>query len=146
MRLREEIGKQACTQPVAHVAKVAGVGPRFVEECFQAVALHALERKGLSMDEHQPLHTPAVLGIDEFARRKGHRYDTILCDLEARQVLEVSAGRKQEEVVALLERLSDPDAVQAVSMDMSASYRPAVQLCLRHPRRLSSIIFTSYSM
>ena len=42
----------------------------------------------------------------------------------------VSAGRKQEEVVALLERLSDPDAVQAVSMDMSASYRPAVQLCL----------------
>ena len=59
------------------------------------------------MDEHQPLHTPAVLGIDEFARRKGHRYDTILCDLEACQVLEVSAGRKQEEVVALLERLSD---------------------------------------
>jgi len=45
-------------------------------------------------------------------------------------VLEVSAGRKQEEVVALLERLSDPDAVKAVSMDMSASYRPAVQLCL----------------
>ena len=42
----------------------------------------------------------------------------------------MSAGRKQEEVVALLERLSDPDAVQAVSMDMSASYRPAVQLCL----------------
>ncbi len=42
----------------------------------------------------------------------------------------VSAGRKQEEVVALLERLSDPDAVKAVSMDMSASYRPAVQLCL----------------
>jgi len=129
-RLREEIGKQACTQPVAHVAKATGVGPRFVEECFQSVAVHALERKGLSLDEHQPLHTPHFLGIDEFARRKGHRYDTILCDLEARQVLEVSAGRKQEEVVALLERLNDPDAVKAVSMDMSASYRPAVQLCL----------------
>ncbi len=26
----------------------------------------------------------------------------------------------------LLERLSDPDAVKAVSMDMSASFRPAV--------------------
>jgi len=130
VRLREEIGKQACTQPVAHVAKAAGVGPRFVEECFQTVALQELERKGLSMDEHLPLHTPPLLGIDEFARRKGHRYDTIFCDLEARQVLEVSAGHKQEEVVTLLERLSDPDAVQAVSMDMSASYRPAVQLCL----------------
>ena len=130
MRLREEIGKQACTQPVAHVAKAAGVGPRFVEECFQTVALQAIKHKGLSIDEYLPLHTPHFLGIDEFARRKGHRYDTILCDLEARQVLEVSAGRKQEEVIARLERLSDPDAVQAVSMDMSASYRPAVQLCL----------------
>ena len=32
--------------------------------------------------------------------------------------------------MALLERLSDPDGVEAVSMDMSASFRPAVQLCL----------------
>jgi len=30
----------------------------------------------------------------------------------------------------LLERLDHPDAVEAVSMDMSASFRPAVQLCL----------------
>ena len=104
MRLREEIGTHACTQPVAHVAKAAGVGPRFVQECFQTVALQAIERKGLSMDEHLPLRTPHFLGIDEFAQSLGHRYDTILCDLEARQVLEVSAGRKQEEVVALLER------------------------------------------
>jgi len=75
-------------------------------------------------------NTPRVLGVDDWALRKGQTYGTILCDLEARQVLEVSAGRKQEEVVALLERLNDPDAVQAISMDMSASYRPAVQLCL----------------
>ena len=129
-RLREQIGKQACTQPIAHVAKAAGVGPRFVQECFQSVARQEIERQGLSLDEHLPLRTPAFLGIDEFARCKGHRYDTILCDLQARQVLDVSAGRKQAEVVALLERLSDPDAVKAVSMDMSASYRPAVQLCL----------------
>ena len=45
-------------------------------------------------------------------------------------VLEVCSGRKLEEVAALLSRLSDPDAVEAVSMDMSASFRPAVQLCL----------------
>jgi len=133
-RLREEIGKLACTQPISHVATVVGVGPRFVQECFQTVARQELERKGRSLDDQQPLSTPRFLGIDEFARRKGHVYETILCDLEARQVLEVSAGRKLEEVATLLERLSEPDAVEAVSMDMSASYRPAVQLCLPKAR------------
>ena len=133
-RLREEIGKLACTQPISHVATAAGVGPRFVQECFQTVARQELERKGRSLDEQQSLSTPRFLGIDEFARRKGHVYETILCDLETRSVLEVGAGRKLEEVATLLERLSEPDTVEAVSMDMSASYRPAVQLCLPKAR------------
>jgi transposase len=60
-------------------------------------------------------------------------------DLDGRQVIEVCSGRKLEEVTALLERLSDPDAVEAVSMDMSASFRPAVHLCLRDPHKSSSI-------
>jgi transposase len=33
-------------------------------------------------------------------------------------------------VIELLKRLSNPDAVKAVSMDMSASFRPAVQEAL----------------
>lgn len=129
-RLREAIGKQASAQPVAHVAKASGVSHRLVQHCFEAAATQEIERKGLAVKEDQPLRTPRFLGIDEFATRKGHRYDTILCDLDARQVVEVSAGRKLEDVTALLERLCDPDAVKAVSMDMSASFRPAVQLCL----------------
>jgi transposase len=78
------------------------------------------------------LSTPCFLGIDEFARRKGHRYDTILCDLVTRTVLEVSEGRTLEDVQKLLERLRNPSEVKAVSMDMSASFRPAVQKCLPH--------------
>ncbi|MGH2479265.1 MAG: ISL3 family transposase [Ktedonobacteraceae bacterium] len=129
-RLREEIGQRACTEPIEHVAEAYGVGSRFVRECFETFATQHIEQKGLSLDEQQPLATPRFLGIDEFARRKGHVYETILCDLDERRVIEVSAGRKLEEVAALLERLSHPDAVEAVSMDMSASFRPAVQLCL----------------
>ena len=85
---------------------------------------------GRPLEETALLPTPRFLGIDEFARRKGHRYDTILCDLVSRTVLEISEGRTLEEVQKLLERLSNPDMVEAVSMDMSASFRPAVQLCL----------------
>ncbi|HET8852459.1 MAG TPA: transposase [Ktedonobacteraceae bacterium] len=45
-------------------------------------------------------------------------------------VLEVSAGRMLEEGVALLKRLHQPETVEAVSMDMSASFRPAVKQSL----------------
>ncbi len=134
MRLRETIGKQASSRPLAHVAAEYEVGPRFVQECLESVAQTQLDTRGLSLDQQAKLPTPRFLGIDEFARRKGRRYDTILCDLEHRHVLEVSAGRKQDDVVRLLERLTDCDAVQAVSMDMSEVFRGAVQLCLPRAR------------
>jgi transposase len=129
-RFRENIAKQACQQTMAQVAEQAEVGPRFVQECFETLVEEKLTQEGKSVNETAPLPTPRFLGIDEFARRKGHHYDTILCDLVNRTVLEISEGRKLEEVQKVLERLDHPDAVQAVSMDMSASFRPAVQLCL----------------
>jgi len=129
-RFRDQIAKQACQRPLTHVAQEVQVGPRFVHGCLHAWIEEKLEKKGRTLDEQAKLPTPQILGIDEFALRKGHRYDTILCDLESRDVLEVGDGRKKEEVVKLLERLSDPEAVKAVSMDMSASFRPAVQAAL----------------
>jgi transposase len=134
VRLREEIGQQACSRPLMHVASHYEVGPRFVQACLEAVASVYLAKRGLSLEESGLLPTPQYLGIDEFARRKGHRYDTILCDLGARQVLEVSAGRKKDEVAGVLERLSNCDGVEAVSMDMSTTFREAVQLCLPRAR------------
>lgn len=106
------------------------MGPRFVRDCFTDLACSKLEQRGLAPDPHQPLLTPTYLGIDEFAVRKGHHYATILCDLENRQVLDVSLGRQFQEVTTLLKRLNHPERVQAVSMDMSASFRPAVRACL----------------
>jgi transposase len=129
-RYRDHIAKQAYHRPLTHVAQEMQVGPGFVHACLCARIEEKLEEKGRTLDEQAKLPTPLILGIDEFAMRKGHRYNTILCDLESRDVLEVCEGRKKEEVVKLLERLSDPDAVRAVSMDMSASFRPAVQVAL----------------
>jgi transposase len=129
-RFRDQIAKQACQRPLTHVAQEAQVGPRFVHGCLSAWIEEKLEKKGRTLDEQVKLPTPQILGIDEFALRKGYRYDTILCDLEARDILEVCDGRKKEDVVKLLKRLSNPESVKAVSMDMSASFRPAVQTAL----------------
>jgi transposase len=129
-RLRETIGVQACSRPITHVAAELDVGPRLVQTCLETVALARLTKQGRTLDARAPLPTPRFLGLDDFARRKGQRYATILCDLERRRVLDVVVGRTQTQVCPLLERLDEPDRVEAVSMDMSGSFREAVQLCL----------------
>jgi len=127
---REAIGKNTLTQTVAQVARRFRVGPRFARDCFTDLITPALKQRGLEKEQEKPLPTPTFLGIDEFAVRKRHRDATILCDLTKREVLEGSLGRRLEEVIPLLSRLSQPERVKAVSMDMSASFRPAVQCSL----------------
>jgi transposase len=129
-RFREAIGGHACSRPIAHVAADLHVGPRLVQACLEQVAQARLTQQGRTLEAQASLPTPRFLGIDDFARRKGQRYATILCDLEARRVLDVVVGRTQTQVCPLLERLDAPERVEAVSMDMSGSFREAVQLCL----------------
>jgi len=133
-RLRQSIGTQACSRPIAHVAAEFEVGPRLVQTCLETVAQERLTRQGRCLEAHAPLPTPRFVGIDDFARRKGQRYATILCDLEARRVLDVVVGRTQAQVGPLLERFDAPERVEAVSMDMSGSFRETVQLCLPRAR------------
>ena len=57
-RLREEIGKQASSRPIAHVASHYQVGPRFVQTCLEVVASLHLAKRGLSLDEGAKLPAP----------------------------------------------------------------------------------------
>ena len=131
-RLREAIGKEAIHKPVAQVSYCFGVGPRFVRACWKTSIGPLLAEKGLDLAGEALLPASRFLGIDEFAVQKGHRYATILCDLEHRNVLETSLGRQFLEVVRLLGRLDHPEVVEAVSLDMSASFAPAVRFALPH--------------
>jgi transposase len=123
-RLREQIGREPPHQTVKRVAEVYRVGERFVRECFAGRA--AGEIAGAVPEGY----TPRVLGMDEFSMKRGRRYETVFCDLEAPRVLEVVAGRDQEAVRAYLEGLSNPEAVRVVVIDMSQTYREVAILCL----------------
>ena len=68
---------------VMQVVGQYGLGLRLVQACLEAVAGAQLAKRGLSLEESESLTTPRFLGIDEFARCKGHRYGTILRDLES---------------------------------------------------------------
>jgi transposase len=123
-RLREKLGQEPPHQTIKRTAQVYGVSQRLVGECFVQGARDRICR---SLPKGQ---TPRVLGLDEFSMKRGLRYETIICDLEAPRVLEVIAGRAGQSVRAYLDSLGEPERVRVVVMDMSEAYRQVVWLCL----------------
>jgi transposase len=67
------------------------------------------------------------IAIDEIAIAKGHRYLTVVMDLESGAVVFVGDGRGADALKPFWKRLRPSKAkIEAVAMDMSAAYRQAV--------------------
>lgn len=66
---------------------------------------------------------PRVIGIDDWAWRKGHRYGSILCDLERRKVIDLLPDREPATVEVWL---AEHPSVEIVSRDRSGGYGLAV--------------------
>jgi transposase len=121
---------------------------RITEDAADGVMRRAVER-GLLRRQLQP---PTLLGFDEPERsgdrppqaaqrvsganqkaiRKGHRYATILTDVENGCVIDLVEERTKEAALHLLGQLPEGStgSVQAVAMDMWPAYIGAVELAL----------------
>ncbi len=64
-----------------------------------------------------------VLGVDDFAFRKGHTYGTMLVDLERRRIVDLLPERSQETLVAWLSRHPQ---IEFAARDRSNTYREAL--------------------
>lgn len=72
---------------------------------------------------------PTSLGIDDKSIRKGHRYATLLVDLDNGCVIDVADGRTIDVAAGLLRGISETarSGVEAIAMDMSPAYIAAAR-------------------
>jgi transposase len=77
----------------------------------------------------RPRKLGRAIGIDEYARRKGHRYNTLIVDLDSGQPIATFKGRRAEEVIAWFTSRpqAERDRVEVVVLDMSKTFFAAVK-------------------
>ena len=75
-----------------------------------------------------------VLGLDDFAIRRGDRYGTILVNLETGKPLDLLADRTAEAVLPWLEKHQE---IHVVSRDRASAYADAVKRALPHATQVA---------
>ena len=106
--------------PIKHVAGFLGLGWDVVKEVFKGHLARRLKRRSL--------REVRVIAVDEFAIQKGHRYMTVVLDLESGHILWAEEGRDADALIPFLRRLKQAGArLEAVAVDMWPAYLLAVQ-------------------
>lgn len=97
---------------IAGAARILGITWDEAQHIMERAVLRGLARR---VDE-----VPKHMGIDEKALAKGHRYATLVNDLDRGIVIDMAEGRTKDSLVAALGRYSMDDLarVEAVAMDM----------------------------
>ncbi len=91
---------------------------------LRAVRAHAPEQRS----------TPRIVGIDDWAWKRGHRYGTIVCDLERRRIVDVLPDREAATVEAWLSARPD---ISLVSRGRGGGYGQAVTRALPEAKQVA---------
>ena len=77
----------------------------------------------------RPRKLGRAIGIDEYARRKGHHYNTSIVDLDKGRPIATFKGRRADDVIAWFKSRPQEELarVQVVVLDMSKTYFGAIQ-------------------
>ena len=107
-------------------------------------AWHIMERAVERGELAKEKQVSPCLGVDEKAVAKGHKYITIVCDIERATVEYIADDRKQESLDGYFEGLGEEqiNGIEAIAMDM---WDPYVRSVLTHlPHGEDKIVFDRY--
>jgi len=120
-RLAESVVRLCAVLPVKHVAAFFSLSWDQVKELDK----RALQQRVGSVN----LSGVEVIGMDEFALHKGHRYATVVVEPYRKEVLWIGKGRSRESIRPFFKLLGADGCkrLKAVVMDMNASYEEEIK-------------------
>ena len=115
-RLAASVARMCKVMALIHVAEFYGLAWDTVKQ----IDCRHLERELGPIE----LKGVTIIGMDEFAIQKGHRYATVIVEPSRKRVLWVGRGRGREDVRPFFELLGAEGCkrIEAVAMDMTAGF------------------------
>jgi transposase len=102
----------------------AGFAKRLMMPVSNDTLLRVVRRRA-----NLPVGQLNVIGIDDWAWRRNHRYGTIVCDLERRRIVTLLPDR---EIATVQAWLADHPEIEVVSRDRGGGYGEAATKALPH--------------
>lgn len=119
-RLAESIIALCALLPIQHVARYYGVHWHTVKRLDKRALVARLAPVDLA--------GVRIIGLDEFALHKGHRYATVVVEPATRRVLWVGAGRGRADIRPFFEQLgAQCQQIEAAVMDMHSAFELEVR-------------------
>jgi transposase len=112
-RKQQRLGVNVCARTAEKLLKLDQIG----------ISDTTVNRQISNLPDPEP-QAVRVLGVDDWAKRKGQRYGTILVDLERGQIIDLLGERTAEPLVKWLE---DHPGIEIVSRDRSQTYGDAIR-------------------
>jgi transposase len=116
LRLAESVARMCKVLPIKHVAEYFALNWDTVKAIDKAYLTRTLGPADLAGVE--------VIGMDEFAIQRGHRYATLVVEVHSKRVLWIGRGRGREDVRPFFELLGPEGCsrLKAVVMDMNSAH------------------------